>query len=111
MAGGTAHAPREPAVWKWGAEPTDRAYSDHRGCCVENLSWVGCAVTIPPPHTHFPVGGWGAGINGMKQACEIPGGLRQAGLGAHGGSAWLGVLEYEAIAKELMTSFSLSPEG
>ena len=41
----------------------------------------------------------------------MAGGLRQAGLGAHGGSTWLGVLECEALAKELMTSFSLSPEG
>lgn len=31
--------------------------------------------------------------------------IRQAGLGAHGRGAQLGILEYRALAKELMTSF------
>lgn len=35
----------------------------------------------------------------------MPARLRQAGLGAHGRGAQLGVLEYRALAKELMTSF------
>ena len=47
-------------------------------------------------------------INEMKQASKMPARLRQAGQGTHGGSAWLGVLEYEALAKELMTSFFFS---
>lgn len=77
------------------------------------LSRVGDDGVQPPfhPTCPLPCPGFAESVHGVRQACKMPGGAKAGSLEPTVGMSGWGMLECKALAEELMTCFSPSPEG